>query len=145
MTPTTSPNTTEDSMQVLSAEAAWIELAGASIGRLAVSTPDGPDIFPVNYTVHDELIYLRSAPGLKLQEMTASPIVAFEADGQNGFYHWSVVVRGAAVRLAYDYEIMESGVTGLHTSTSSQKLNYFRITPKTISGRLFAKATMKSR
>ena len=48
----------------------WAALASQTLGRLAVLGKDGaPDIFPINYLVHDERIYLRSAPGAKLVDI----------------------------------------------------------------------------
>lgn len=112
-------------------------MTAARIGRLGVSSDGGVDIFPVNFLVTDQVIYIRSAPGSKLVDITYASSVAFEADGSNGRTHWSVVVRGIAERMCVDSDIQKSGVLELSTMTSSAKWNYVRITPFSISGRRF--------
>ena len=116
----------------------WAHLNGETIGRLAVATDIGVDIFPVNFTVHNRAIYLRSAPGSKLVDMIKHPVVAFEVDGRQSGMHWSVVAKGEAVRLSDDAEIQASGVLSLHTATSTVKWNYIRILPDTVTGRRFS-------
>ena len=54
-------------------------LASKSVGRLAVTTDVGPEIFPVNYGVLDGSIVLWTGPGTKL-DYAAFDHVAFEVD-----------------------------------------------------------------
>ena len=117
----------------------WRLIEAGSFGRLAVEALDGiPDVFPLNYTVHDGSIYIRSAPGSKLMAITVHPVAAFEIDGEDDGFHWSVVLRGAARRLAIDKEILESGVRALISSSPTAKYNYICVTPSSVSGRRFA-------
>jgi len=117
----------------------WRLIEASSFGRLAVEGLDGmPDVFPLNYTVHDGSIYIRSAPGSKLMAIAVHPVAAFEIDGQDDGFHWSVVLRGAARRLAIDKEIRESGVKGLVSSSPTGKHHYICVTPSSVSGRRFA-------
>lgn len=61
-------------------QAGCLALLGQStVGRLAVSTEQGPQIFTVNYGVHDGAIVIRTGPGLKLAHASFHP-VAFEVD-----------------------------------------------------------------
>lgn len=120
----------------LSAVECWRYLSRTHVGRLAVLGADGVDIFPVNFVVRDQAIYFRSAPGSKLMDVAANPQVAFEADGKRRGRHWSVVVRGAARRLDRDDEIEASGVLALRTATPTEKWNYVRIEPTSVTGRL---------
>jgi nitroimidazol reductase NimA-like FMN-containing flavoprotein (pyridoxamine 5'-phosphate oxidase superfamily) len=131
---TTSP---DSGIEELDETTCWQLLSTASLGRLAISTPDGPDIFPVNYLVKDEAIYFRSAPGSKLVELTEDPVVAFEADGVDDRKRWSVVVRGQALRLSLDTDIEDAGVLELAAMSPAEKWNFVRITPSTVSGRRF--------
>lgn len=112
-------------------------LRSATLGRLAVLAADGVDIFPMNFVLDGRAIALKTAPGSKLLDLTAQPRVAFEVDGLDGDLRWSVVVRGVAVRLADDTDIELSGVLGLHTEIPTEKLNYLRVTPTTMTGRRF--------
>lgn len=120
----------------LTVEECWRYLSRTDIGRLAVAVEDGIDIYPVNYVVHDQAVFFRSAPGSKLMDVAANPQVAFEVDGTRRGRHWSVVVRGAARRLDRDDEIEASGVLVLRTATPTDKWNYVRIDPTAVTGRL---------
>ena len=123
---------------VLSLDECWSRLHGETIARLAVATDVGVDIFPINYTVHERAIYLRTAPGSKLVDLIKYPMVAFEIDGRNAGMHWSVVVKGEGTRLSSDAEILASGVLALHTATPTAKWNYVRIVPDSVTGRQFS-------
>lgn len=118
--------------------AASFELLGAKgVGRLGVQDASGVDIFPVNYTVHDGKLYFRSGPGVKLIRITESPEVAFEVDGNDAEWSWSVVLKGEAERLDDDAEIITSGIHDAATAHPSDKYNYVRIRPRQITGRRF--------
>lgn len=133
------------SVEHLSTAECWALMEAGSIGRLAVTGLDGvPDIFPVNYTVHDGSLYMKSAPGSKLADITVHPVAAFEIDGIDKGFHWSVVLRGDARRVAIDKEIRESGVQSLVSANPSAKYNYLRVSPSSISGRRFAERTETS-
>jgi nitroimidazol reductase NimA-like FMN-containing flavoprotein (pyridoxamine 5'-phosphate oxidase superfamily) len=132
-------------MENLTEAECWALLTTTTVGRIAVALDDGVDIFPLNFVAKDRYIYFRSAPGSKLVELTANPVVAFEADGRRRLRRWSVVVRGEAKRLDDDDEIEKSGVRELRTTPADDKWNYVRITPRTVTGRRFQpQSTSKS-
>jgi uncharacterized protein len=110
-------------------------LLSTGLGRLATSVDHVVDIFPVNYFVHERTILFRSAPGSKLVNITSDPTVAFEVDGVESRFHWSVVIHGTAKRLGVDRDILESGVKDLVSWSPTHKFNYVRITPTRITGR----------
>ncbi|MGV8897315.1 MAG: pyridoxamine 5'-phosphate oxidase family protein [Rhodoglobus sp.] len=126
-----------DRVDELDTDECWALLEAAPVGRLAARAGDGVDIFPVNFTVKDGAVYLRSAPGSKLVDITNASSVAFEIDGSRRRTHWSVVIHGEAKRMSYDTDIVHSGVLELATMTSSSKWNYIQITPSSITGRRF--------
>jgi nitroimidazol reductase NimA-like FMN-containing flavoprotein (pyridoxamine 5'-phosphate oxidase superfamily) len=130
----------DSSIRILEEDECWRLLAASSLGRFAVRVGDGVDVFPVNYLVHGNELFFRSAPGSKLVDLTREPGVAFEIDGQHARHVWSVVVHGTARRLASDQEIDDSGIQMLQTWHPSEKLNYVRISPDSVSGRSFAKS-----
>lgn len=124
----------------------WRLLESASLGRLAVEGHDGrPDVFPVNYLVHNGNIFIRSAPGSKLRSITKHPAVAFEIDGETTNYHWSVVMRAAAHRMDIDTEIEASGILELVSSSPTPKDDFIRLTPETVTGRQFPKRNRPAR
>ena len=127
--------TTPAADELLSEEECWANLHSSGLGRLATAAKGIVDIFPINYLVHDGAILFRSAPGSKLANLTAAPLVAFEADGFDGRWHWSVVVHGRAKRLDLDSEIADAGVKDLVSWSPTEKFNYVRITPTDITGR----------
>jgi uncharacterized protein len=129
-----------DGAEELEPAACLLLLADGGVGRLAVQEETGVDMFPVNYLLHDGKVYFRSGPGVKMIRLTRSPDVAFEADGYDSVWSWSVVVKGTAARLDNDDEIASSGVADLRTAHTGDKLNYVRITPRQISGRRFRHA-----
>ena len=131
------PTSAESALEVLGEEESWHLLASADLARLAVSIDDGVDIFPINYVVADRVIFFRTAPGSKLMDLTAHPIVALETDGTHNRRRWSVVVKGSAFRLGSDEEIEASGVLSLHSLVPTEKWNYVRITASSITGRQF--------
>ncbi|MFE7607038.1 helix-turn-helix domain-containing protein [Streptomyces celluloflavus] len=82
---------------VLSPEECRERLATHGVGRVAVTVDGAPAVFPVNYTVADDLIAYRTAPGSG-PAMAAGHEVALEADHIDDAFAqgWSVLVVGAA-------------------------------------------------
>jgi len=71
-------------------------LAGGSIGRVAVTTPEGPHIVPVNYAVFEDSVVVRTSAYSLLGTYGRDAVLALEIDdfepvSRSG---WSVVVRG---------------------------------------------------
>ena len=76
-------------------------LAGGVLGRVAVCTPDGPRIFPVNYSVVGETVIFRTSPyGVVATRDWRSPL-AFEVDHVDYAEHrgWSVLAVGPGERV----------------------------------------------
>ncbi|MCQ4084811.1 pyridoxamine 5'-phosphate oxidase family protein [Streptomyces sp. RB6PN25] len=71
------------------------------LGRVAVTTADGPAILPVNYAVVDGAIVFRTAPG-SLPAAAAGREVAFEVDHFDEALSqgWSVLLVGEAERIS---------------------------------------------
>ena len=118
--------------ETLDEKTCWEQLHTSGLGRLATGAKGIVDIFPVNYLVHEQRILFRTAPGTKLVNLTAAPLVAFEADGFDGRWHWSVVIHGRARRLDNDADIAESGVMNLVPWSSTPSTTTFAL-PRPIS------------
>jgi hypothetical protein len=73
-------------------------LRSGVIGRAALTTPSGPHIVPVNYSVVDDQIVIRTAPHSMLGTYGPGSLVAFEVDRIDYERHlgWSVLARGRA-------------------------------------------------
>ncbi len=74
------------------------------VGRIAVSTPQGPQIIPINYSVVDDSVVVATSPYSALGSYGEGSLVAFEVDRFDYDTHtgWSVVVRGRAEIVAQD-------------------------------------------
>ncbi|MER7972175.1 pyridoxamine 5'-phosphate oxidase family protein [Streptomyces sp. NPDC096080] len=70
------------------------------IGRIAVTTPNGPAILPVNYTVVDDGIVFRTSPG-SVPALADGAEAAFEVDhvDEARSEAWSVLAVGPARRV----------------------------------------------
>lgn len=118
-------------------EQSWRLLEGTKHGRLVVSVAGEPDIFPVNYVTSNRKIYLRTAPGNKLAQLTINSTVLFETDGILSEEAWSVVLRGKARVISNSAELEAVEQLGLKTWVPTLKDFYVEIEPTSVSGRHF--------
>ncbi len=121
----------------LNDEQSWKLLEATKHGRLVVSVAGEPDIFPLNYLVSDRKIYLRTAPGNKLAQLTINSRVLLETDGILSEEAWSVVLRGTARVLTNSTELAAVEELGLKTWVPTLKDFYVEIVPTSVSGRHF--------
>ena len=84
-----------ESLELSSQECEDLLRAGVA-GRIAVSTPGGPHIIPVNYSVVDGAIVVRTSPYSLLGTHGRNTVLAFEVDhfDHEQQHGWSVVARG---------------------------------------------------
>jgi uncharacterized protein len=82
----------------LSPDQCELLLRAGVTGRVAVSSPDGPHLVPVNYSVVDHAIVLRTSPYSTLGTYGRGSMLAFEVDwfDHERWQGWSVVARGRA-------------------------------------------------
>lgn len=118
-------------------EQSWKLLEATRHGRLVVSVAGEPDIFPVNYLVSGRKIYLRTAPGNKLAQLTINSRVLLETDGVLSDEAWSVVLRGTARVLTNSTELAAVEELGLKSWVPTLKDFYVEIVPTSVSGRHF--------
>jgi len=73
-------------------------LVECATGRVAVSTPTGPHIIPVSYTLVDESVVFRTGRSTLLATHAPGATIAFEVEHTNESHRsgWSVVARGPA-------------------------------------------------
>ena len=124
-------------LEELTEDRCWQLLASRSIGRLAVSINNRPDIFPVNYRIDDETIVVLTAPGLKLAAATLGVGVAFEVDELDELRRtgWSVVVHGTAGEIERLEDLMEADELRVEPWADGIKHRYIRIVPTKVTGR----------
>jgi len=77
-------------------------LRSGVVGRVAVSTPQGPHIAPMNYSIVHDAVVVATTPYSALGTYGDGSQVAFEVDRFDYDTHtgWSVVVRGRAETIA---------------------------------------------
>ena len=121
----------------LDEEQSWKLLEATKHGRLVVSVAGEPDIFPVNYVTSGRKVYLRTAPGNKLAQLTINSTVLFETDGVLSDEAWSVVLRGTARVLSTSAELAAVEDLGLKYWVPTLKDFYVQIEPNSVSGRHF--------
>jgi nitroimidazol reductase NimA-like FMN-containing flavoprotein (pyridoxamine 5'-phosphate oxidase superfamily) len=124
-------------------------LSGGVIGRVALATPVGPRIVPVNYAMYGEAIVFRTAPYSELGTYGWNTDLAFEVDHIDYEKHqgWSVVALGRAelvddpeeqrhIRESWDPRPWASGQRNLYMKLTWRDITGRRLgddwTPKTL-------------
>ena len=87
----------QDSFEMSPSECETLLRAGV-VGRVALATPTGPHIVPINYSVVDDAIVVQTSPYSVLGTHGRDTMLAFEIDQFDYEYQrgWSVVARGRA-------------------------------------------------
>lgn len=117
----------------------WNLLTRCEVGRLAVVVEGRPEIFPVNHVVDGPSVLFRTAHGSKLAGVSANPDVSFEVDEYDEAHASSAVVRGTAHRLELQSEMDLADALPLSPWIPTLKYHWVKITPRSITGRRFAR------
>lgn len=112
-------------------------LSTERLGRLILVVAERPDVYLVNYVVHDGRIYFRSAEGDKLAELSLKPMTTFQVDHVDPTAAWSITVRGIARALVRFDEINAAEELDLHSWVPTEKHNFVEIRPTEMAGRRF--------
>lgn len=128
-----------DATQNLAANECWELLRRISVGHLALSGEDGPELFPVNYAVDHGTVVFRTGSGTKLTLLGNDARVAFEADSLDAAsgHAWSVVIKGRAEVFGGIEEMVDSFSLMLFPWEAGPKDAFVRVVPTSISGRRF--------
>lgn len=115
------------------------DLLGAGlVGRVAICTPVGPHIVPVNYALVEDALILRTTPYSVLGSEGRSATLALEVDQfdyerQRG---WSVVARGRAESVTTAEELARiRRAWEPHTWASGQRNLFLRLRWSDLTGR----------
>jgi len=124
-------------LQVLDDDECQELLAAATIGRVGLSMDALPVVLPVNYTVFDGSILIRSTDGAKLTSAWRGSVVAFEIDGYDPVAHtgWSVLVQGTARVLNAPTELAEAHQQALLPWAHPDEGSFVAISCDIVSGR----------
>ena len=126
-------------MEILDDSQCWQYLESQQLGRLAVAVGAHPDIFPLNYIVHDGRLLFRTAEGSKLASMAVNEAIAFEIDGYEAETNtvWSVVLQGHSRIVENDDESSQMEGLPLVPWNLSEKSNFVEISVSFMAGRRF--------
>jgi nitroimidazol reductase NimA-like FMN-containing flavoprotein (pyridoxamine 5'-phosphate oxidase superfamily) len=129
-----------DDLEVLSESQCRELLATASLGRIAFSIDDVPEIFPVNYAADGAVVVFRTASGTKLREAVMRR-VAFEVDhwDSNTGIGWSVVLKGVAQEVTKGIDPFTSTLRErpVYPLAPGEREHWIAVYPSEISGRRF--------
>jgi uncharacterized protein len=132
-------HTTWTGMEILDQDECWSFLGHETVGRLAVSITDHPDIFPINHVVDHGRLLFRTAEGTKLAAAVLGRAVAFEVDGYDADERiaWSVVVKGRAEEIEILDDLLHAMDLPLFPWHDGPKQRWVRILPDEVTGRRF--------
>jgi transcriptional regulator with XRE-family HTH domain len=101
------PGGTDGKVVELDPDDCYQLVADHNVGRISVSTRDGPAIVPVNYALIDGAIVFRTAPGAAPSFAPEAPETAFEVDhlDEAQGIGWSVLIVGPVRRITGEDEI----------------------------------------
>lgn len=118
--------------------ACWDRLVPGGVGRVALSTADGPVVLPVNYRVLDGTLLLRTAARSTLAAAPGTRI-AFEVDRVDEALRsgWSVLVTGWAAAFDEPEAIERLGRRGDPDPwAGGQRDVWIRLHPTAVTGRI---------
>lgn len=114
----------------------WDLAATKPVGRLAWCGPSGPSIVPVNFTVADHRVHIRTAAYSSMARECDDSPVAFEIDelDEQSASGWSVLIRG---RAHVDFEpgdapapdVWPDGTRALHLTVEVNAVTGRRVLP----------------
>ncbi len=124
-------------LEELAPSECWAKLSPGGVGRVALSTPDGPLVLPANYRVLDGTVLYRTTADSVLATAAGSR-VAFEVDRLDEAFSsgWSVLVTGTAHQVT-DPEAVTwfKKHADPRPWAGGQRDTWLRITPTAITGR----------
>ncbi len=135
------PEEVGSDLEVLS-RAECLDLLGRErVGRVGVSLGALPVILPVNYTLLDHSVLIRTVAGTKLAAATTRTVVAFEVDSykEDGLAGWSVLVVGRASEVTGQDELSRAREAHLEAWGAPGAAHHLvAIEIELVSGRRFA-------
>lgn len=124
----------------LTEQESWKLFLDMAVARLGVVVDGHPEVFPVNYIVMDDEIFIRTGPGTKLSGAVGSP-VCLEVDDYDptlSGHAWSVMIKGTASEV--DADDARQQAVPLFQWHAGAEARLVRIEPRQISGRRYGPA-----
>lgn len=125
-------------LELSNAECQALLRAGV-VGRIALATAKGPEILPVNYSVVDDSIVMRTSPYGMLGRHGLNAKAAFEIDQFDHEYEhgWSVVAHGttALIQSPEDFDRIRAVWSPRPWAGGASRNLYLRLTWIELTGR----------
>ncbi len=121
----------------LDAASCWDRLGAARVGRIAYLEDGWPTIVPVNFSVDDGAVIIRSLDGGKARAAERDEVVCLEIDGVDldDRTGWSVLARGH-LRVIDDPEALrDAWANDPEPFIASPRWRWLRLEPFTVTGR----------
>ena len=114
-------------------------LAQGRLGRRSVNIRALPAILPMNYTLMDGDIVVRTAPGTKLTAALVNSVVGFEVDrvDSDHTHGWSVLVFGHATEIRDHATLDRVHALPLASWASGEGDHFINIPTEQVTGRAF--------
>jgi nitroimidazol reductase NimA-like FMN-containing flavoprotein (pyridoxamine 5'-phosphate oxidase superfamily) len=125
-------------LELIDVDECWNLLPTVSVGRIGITAHSGqPVILPVNYSVVDRRIFIRSGRGPKLEAARREDLVAFEVDQIDVEHHtgWSVTITGRARWIRDASELAAHTLVMPETWAAGPREDLIAIDPVHIGGR----------
>jgi nitroimidazol reductase NimA-like FMN-containing flavoprotein (pyridoxamine 5'-phosphate oxidase superfamily) len=110
-------------------------LATKTVGRVAYSGPDGPEVVPLNFVLQDGTVLIRTSAYGTLGRRLQLGVAAFQVDEIDEFTQsgWSVLLRGSVEPVMDDALPAEDARPVVWPE--GERSFHLRLTPRTITGR----------
>ncbi len=121
-------------------------LRSGVVGRVALATPEGPHIVPVNYAVFEDTVVVRTSTYSLLGTYGRNAMLAFEVDDVDHDRHvgWSVLARGRAwAELDADVITAMRNAWRPHPWAGGVRNLYLRMRWETLTGRAIGPGAMR--
>lgn len=132
------PDQSDNRLEVLSEDQCRELLASRDLGRIAFPAGGETEILPVNYATDGVMVVFRTAPGTKLQWVTASR-VSFEVDDWDAEAEvgWSVVLKGVAQEVTSGLDPFSAALRShmVEPLAPGEHDHWIAVYPSVISGR----------
>jgi nitroimidazol reductase NimA-like FMN-containing flavoprotein (pyridoxamine 5'-phosphate oxidase superfamily) len=119
-------------------------LGSVKVGRVGLSIDALPVVLPVNFSLLDGDIVIRSVEGTKFHAAAERAVLAFEVDGYDldGTNGWSVLVQGVSRVVDESPELLRVGGLKLESwALDGTADRFIRIAASRVSGRRFSRRT----
>lgn len=124
----------------LSTDECLERLGAQSVGRVVFCVDGHPQVYPVNFAIHDGTIVFRASPYGPMAALQAQHSeVAFEVDELDPENHqgWSVIAHGDAEPLDGSQTRKLTVLRKLEPWAAGSRALHFRLIPRQLTGRLF--------